>query len=109
MDGQKIISFNLNENFYADYFTLVAHKIINGNDINYYYFILGYIDSSSLKLNLYYYKIDSISQSINCESSLINYDNSMRYTGLSCEFILYQSDKYIFCIYEVHKTVFLVG
>ena len=99
----------MNENFNADYFTLVAHKIINENDINYYYFILGYINPSSLKLNLYYYKIDSISQSINCESSLINYDNSMRYTGLSCKFVLYESDEYIFCIYETHRTILLVG
>ena len=106
---QKIISCNLDENFNADYFTLVAHKIINENGINYFYFILGYINPSSLKLNLYYYKIDRISQSINCESSLINYDNSIRYTGLSCEFILYESDEYIFCIYETHRSVLLAG
>ena len=109
INGQKIISCNLDENFNADYFTLVPHKIINENDINYYYFVLGYINPSSLKLNLYYYKLDSISQSINCESALINYDNSIRYTGLSCEFILYESDEYIFCIYETRRTILLFG
>ena len=102
--GQKIISCKLEESFNAEYYTLSAHKIIEETDNNFYYFLLGYIDATDLKLNLYYYSLDTNSKSLQTVSKIINYANSMKNTGVSCEFIEYELYELIFCVYEVKKT-----
>ena len=107
--GNEILNYTFNENFNAEYFTLSAHKIIQEYNIGYYYFLLGYIDKNELKLNLYYYSLDNSTKIINIISSIINYENSMKNTGISCEFVFYELNEYICCLYEVTKTVFLIG
>ena len=77
---------------------------------NYYYFIFGYIDSTSYKINLYYYRIDIISQSLSCQSSITNYGNiEIVSTGVSFEFVLYKGNEYIFCFYETYRSKWLIG
>ena len=107
--GQKISNAKLTESFNAEYYTLSAHKIIQKTENNFYYFLLGYIDKSSPKLNLYYYSLDTNSKSIQTVSQKINYENNMKNSGVSCQFSLYDSDKYIFCIYETHRSVVWLG
>ena len=106
--GQKILSYTFEESFNTDYFSLTAHTIIHETDNDYYYFLFGYIDQSSLKLNLYYYSIDTSSKTISTINS-INYDNHMTNTGVSCEFVQYGSDEYINCIYETYRNVLMFG
>ena len=106
--GQKILSYTFEESFNTDYFSLTAHTIIHETDNDYYYFLFGYIDQSSLKLNLFYYSIDTSSKTISTINS-INYDNHMTNTGVSCEFVQYGSDEYINCIYETYRNVLMFG
>ena len=107
--GQKILVYTLGDSFNAEYFTLSAHKIVHESDNNYYYFLFGYIDQSSHKLNLYYYSIDTNTKTISTVSSIINYSNNMKNTGVSCEFTKYSSYEYILCIYETHRSVAIIG
>ena len=48
--GQKLIKFQLRNSYNADYFTLSAHDKFQDEDNQYYYYLFGYIDNSSLKL-----------------------------------------------------------
>ena len=108
--GEKILFDNVDESFNAEYFTLSAHKITKSDDNNYfYYFLLGFINKDNLKLNFYYYCLDTNSESINIISLLNNYNDDFKNTGLSCKFIIYGEIEYILCIYEVKKSVLLVG
>ena len=102
--GEKILFDNVDESFNAEYFTLSAHKITKSDDNNYfYYFLLGFINKDNLKLNFYYYCLDTNSESINIISLLNNYNDDFKNTGLSCKFIIYGEIEYILCVYEVYK------
>ena len=106
--GQKLLSYTMDESFNAEYFILSAHKIDEHINKVEYYFLFGYIDQSSHILNLYYNRIDTNSITISNISS-INYSNNMKNNGVSCEFVQYESDEYILCIYETYKSVAIIG
>ena len=107
--GQKILSYTFSVPFNTDCFTLSAHSIFHETNNDYYYFLFGYIDQSSFKLNLYYYSLDTSSKTLSTASPYINYSNNMRNTGVSCEFVQYGSDEYILCIYETYRSVAVIA
>ena len=76
--GQKILEYTFEQSFNGEYFTLSAHKIIQGIDTDEYYFLFGYTDQSSFELNLYYYRLETSSDQIEIISSIMNYDNDIK-------------------------------
>ena len=106
--GKKLIEYPLREVYNAEYFTLSAHKITNKNCKVNYFFLLGYIDKTELKLNLFYFCFDKNSKTINIKSSIIDYSYYFKNTGVSCEFVLYEANEYILCVYEIHEKIGLL-
>ena len=100
--GNNLIITPEINNIHGEYYTLSAHKITHNNNMDYYYFLFGYIDISNnerfnLKLNYYY--TDTYSKAITTiDSKVLNYN--FNYNGLSCEFVPYNSIEHIICIYE---------
>ena len=105
---QSIISGSLPISLNGVYYSLSADKVVHQSGIDYYYFLLGYIDKSSYVLNLYYFYLDSDTQTIIPVISNTEYVDDFRNTGLSCEFLKDEekNDHYIFCIYERYISGF---
>ena len=58
---------------------------------------------------MYNSQISLNTKTISTVSSIINYSNNMKKTGVSCEFTKYSSYEYILCIYETHRSVAIIG
>ena len=78
--GQRIASSSLPSTLNANYFSLTADDIVHQDGIDYYFFLLGYIYKTSKKLNLYYYYLNSQTQSITTYRSMLNYADNIRNT-----------------------------
>ena len=98
--GEFILSSFLPDGLNAEYFSLSVDGVTQDDSIKYYFFLLGYIDKSNLKLNLYYNYLDSQTKTITSFSSALNYANDISNTGLSCEFLIEDENYYILCIYD---------
>ena len=105
-NGNYKNSTNAFNSIYGEYYTLTAHKITKSNDVDYYYFLFGYIDISdetNFICRLYYYYISNLSDVISTVASR-SFKDSIIYNGLSCEFLLYNNKEYILCVYERQKA-----
>ena len=104
--GNKAITTPSLNNIYGEYYTLSAHKKTKSNNIDFYYFLFGYIDISNIQkfnLKLYYCNTDTSSNTITTIISK-TLNNDFKYNGFSCEFVYGNSREHIICIYENFPT-----
>ena len=96
------------DSYNGEYYSLSSYKIVPESDIDYYYFLLGYIDIDSYNyLKLFYYSINTAS---NEATKLVskNFNDDIRTNGISCQFLFYSSKDYIMCLYQSSYYTFTI-